>query len=382
MDKKIKLAVIGGMDGSGKTTAIYSLSKQLTAIGKKVWVVTNGQDSDFFDANSLASAGFPVVDEAGGCFCCHFEEFAKKMSALNKTQMPDIVLAEPLGSCADFISAIYQPMQMNLASKFSLAPICVVVDPKRANVLMMNETMGGFEDEADCLFAKQADEADVIILNKTDLYEEQELESIEKFLSKRFKGAVIAKVSAKSGENLACLLPILLGSEATDKPIKELDFSVYGLAEDFLSWFSGTAFVSSSAGGDDFKPFISDFIKAVRKEMVALDKEVAHLKVYLISKTDYLRAGVTLEDDEPKFSNETFSTGETASFVVNARINIEPEVLEPLVQQAFEETTIKHSLTYTGYKADFFKPSKPDPTARLRAQGIDIKCACCAGAAD
>ena len=373
--KKIKLAVIGGFLGAGKTTMILSLAKKLLDEKKTVGIVTNDQGSNLVDTNFLKSAGFPVMEVAGGCFCCNFDEFTRKVNTLAREKLPDIILAEPVGSCTDLVATIFRPFQLKRANEFSLAPLCVVVDPKRVRRLMMSESGPGFQSEINYLFAKQVEEADVIIVNRTDQYEQAEIDRISSYLKQRFKGAIITHASAKTGENVASLLPVLLGAEATDKPLMELDYEAYGLAEDFLGWFNGTANLSAQTN-IDHSPFISFFMQQIRDDVARLGSEIAHLKVYLISSGGFVKASITSVEDEPDFSIQNMGAAKSASFVINARINISPEVLEPIVWKAFTDATHKHGIAHTDYKADCFKPGRPDASARNRATGEDVCCCC------
>lgn len=136
---KIKLAVIGGFLGAGKTTVILGLAKKLIEQGKKVGIVTNDQGSNLVDTNFLKAGGFPVLEVAGGCFCCNFGEFTEKVNTLARTELPDIILAEPVGSCTDLVATIFRPFQLKRANEFSLSPLCVIVDPKRVKRLMLGE---------------------------------------------------------------------------------------------------------------------------------------------------------------------------------------------------------------------------------------------------
>lgn len=373
--KKIKLAVIGGFLGAGKTTIILNLAKKLIGEGKSIGIVTNDQGRDLVDTNFLKSAGFPVMEVAGGCFCCNFDEFTNKVNTLAKEQMPDIILAEPVGSCTDLVATIFRPFQLKQANSFSLSPLCVVVDPKRVRRLMMSEGNAGFQNEINYLFTKQVEEADVIVINKIDRYDAADIEQVAKFLGEKFKGAVITKVSAKNSENLSGILPVILGEEAQDKPMMNLDYDAYGLAEDFLGWFNGTATISSDKELD-YKPFIDDFMLKIRNDIKKQQKEIAHLKVYMITSGGFIKASVTSVEEETDFSVDNLTKAASASFVINARINIKPEVLDPIIEQAFKNAIEKYNLQYTDYKTDCFKPGRPDPKARDRAEGKKASCSC------
>ena len=154
--KKPRLIVVGGFLGAGKTTCILKLSKRLINEGKKIGIVTNDQGSSLVDTNFLASEGLDVLEVTGGCFCCNFDEFAMKVERLAEEGLPDVILAEPVGSCTDLVATIFKPLQFDNARKFDLSPLSVVVDPKRVKKLMMDKGRSLFPDEINYLFHKIA----------------------------------------------------------------------------------------------------------------------------------------------------------------------------------------------------------------------------------
>ena len=146
--RQIKLIIIGGFLGSGKTTFILSIAKKLLSENKKVGIVTNDQGSQLVDTNFLAKSGLPVLEVSGGCFCCNFDDFSDRINRMAENEMPDI--------------------KLNYADKFSLSPLSIIVDPKRAKKLMNSAGDADFPDEINYLFAKQLEEAVILFLNKLD----------------------------------------------------------------------------------------------------------------------------------------------------------------------------------------------------------------------
>ncbi len=80
---------------------------------------------------------------------------------------PDIILAEAVGSCTDLAATVYEPLQRFHASEFVLAPLSVFVEPDRIREMLGSASQ--FEESVRYLFEKQLEEAELIILNKTDL---------------------------------------------------------------------------------------------------------------------------------------------------------------------------------------------------------------------
>ena len=101
--KTIRFLMIGGFLGAGKTTAIAKLAAHYVDQGKTVALVTNDQAYDLVDTHTLRSKGFQVGEVPGACFCCNFDELVETVDSLSKENVPDIVIAEPVGSCTDLV---------------------------------------------------------------------------------------------------------------------------------------------------------------------------------------------------------------------------------------------------------------------------------------
>src|SRR5882757_7621178 len=99
--KRLRFVMVGGFLGAGKTTTLARLARYYSGRGQKVGLVTNDQAQDLVDTQSLRSQGFPVEEIAGACFCCRFDDLVVKVSQLESDERPDIILAEPVGSCTD-----------------------------------------------------------------------------------------------------------------------------------------------------------------------------------------------------------------------------------------------------------------------------------------
>lgn len=371
MEKKVKLAVIGGFLGAGKTTTILSLAKLLIAQGKKIGIVTNDQGSSLVDTAYLKEHGLPVLEVAGGCFCCNFDEFTKTVNKLAADELPDIILAEPVGSCTDLVATIFRPFQLRRAAEFSMSPLVSVIDPRRGLKLMAGG--GGFQNEINYLFKKQLEEADIILVNKTDKYEKSEIAELEDYLKREFPAAV-RSVSAKDEKTLLPLLPVLLGEEAQAGEIMELDYDTYALAEDLLGWYNGNCSLDGQA---DIKVFTQSFFDGARRFVKEKDRDIAHLKAHIITSGGHMKASLTSVEDDTEFDEASFKYAGSASMVINARVNIGPEELGPALTESLYSAARQCGIEISGYRYDCFKPGRPSEAARERMHSDEVYCCCC-----
>src|SRR6478672_3861461 len=96
---RLHFVMVGGFLGAGKTTTLTRLARFYAGCGQRVGLVTNDQAQDLVDTTSLRSQGFAVEEVPGACFCCKFDDLVGTVGRLEASQRPDVILAEPVGSC-------------------------------------------------------------------------------------------------------------------------------------------------------------------------------------------------------------------------------------------------------------------------------------------
>ncbi|MBZ9685996.1 hypothetical protein G9F72_006560 [Clostridium estertheticum] len=358
-----ELIVVGGFLGAGKTTSILSIAKYLISSGKKVGIVTNDQGSDLVDTNFLKASGMTVLEVTGGCFCCNFEEFINKVQTLAENEMPDVILAEPVGSCTDLISTIFKPIELKYMTKVILRPLSVVVDPKRIKRLLIEEN-SGFHSEINYLFRKQLEEADIIVLNKIDSLVQEEIKKITDFIKIKFKSADIVCVSAKNNLNIDGWINTIYDVNATKARTLDIDYTMYGDAEARLGWLNLTASLVADENVNISK-LIEKVMIELKDEFIKNSFEIAHLKIYGVSEDDWCKASITTIHEELDFSKKAEKTSSRWNVIINARIDAKPEVLKSSLEKIFFRAVETENMKSVELSMECFKPGKPNPTYRM-----------------
>jgi G3E family GTPase len=85
---------------------------------------------------------------------------------------PDVFIAEPVGSCTDLVATVMYPLRRLCADSFTVAPVSVLVDPIRAARVLGLEKGGSFSEKVLYIYLKQLEEADLVIISKSDLLSE------------------------------------------------------------------------------------------------------------------------------------------------------------------------------------------------------------------
>jgi G3E family GTPase len=357
--------MVGGFLGAGKTTAMLRLAEHLTSRGRRVGLITNDQSTGLVDTSIVASKGFPVQEITGGCFCCRFNSLTDAADQLARDSRPDVFLAEPVGSCTDLRATVQYPLRRMYGENYRVAPLSVLVDPKRAARVLGLESGPGFSAKVLYVYEKQLEEADIIVINKRDLLNDAQREALERALRERFPSAEVVTVSARTGENLDDWFGRLSGSLAS-RPAMDVDYDVYADGEALLGWLNATVELSSAAPFDG-NAFLQRLADAVRDWMEAAGIEIAHFKMTLAPETGDDLGVLNLvrtdgRPDTPYRLAEDISGGE---LILNLRAEGDPEDLKASVIAALEKVARDLRITTTTTHIEHFRPGRPRPTHRM-----------------
>ena len=91
----MRVQLIGGFLGAGKTTLIRVLARHLRARGESVAVITNDQGQALVDTHLGSIEAPDGAESTGGCFCCRFDDL---MAQWNEQRAK---LDEMLGAALD-----------------------------------------------------------------------------------------------------------------------------------------------------------------------------------------------------------------------------------------------------------------------------------------
>ncbi len=367
---KARYIMIGGFLGAGKTTSIQRFAEHLDARGLKVGLITNDQGAGLVDSALARSKNFPVEEISGGCFCCRFNSLVDAATNLTHETRPDVFLAEPVGSCTDLVATVSLPLQKIYGDAYRVAPLCVLVDPIRALRVLGLEEGKRFSENVRYIYLKQLEEAEVIVINKTDLVDAAQLELLRGALKKNFPEAKIEEVSARNGEHLEDWFARMLEEEMDVSRFMEVDYARYGEGEALLGWLNCTLEVAEPDGGEfDGNALVSDLAVALRDRMAAQSVEVAHLKMTLNPVGEpYEVAAVNLvrTDQSPELSHRLVDPIDEGELLVNMRCEADPDILDAATREAFISVIEERfSLSCEETHREHFRPGQPNPTHRM-----------------
>jgi G3E family GTPase len=365
---KVKMVGLGGFLGSGKTTLAIELGKKMvTDLGKKVAIVTNDQGERLVDTNLVHDYGFAVTEVVGGCLCCKFKDFMAHAQEIVRDVKPDVILAESVGSCTDFLATVYGPIRLYYDREFELAPFLVMVD---ATAILEHfnklDTLSSPSTPLGSLYTWQVKDGDILAINKVDLASKDELQRIKALLMELNKDAEIVEISAKTGQNVDKLLEMLIEGEHQPRATitKEVNYDTYATAEAELGWFNGVYRIYS---GEPLEvdALIKELLTEINRRVRENKGVVAHAKTRFSTKQGWAKASLVISDDSVDIVGETPPPSKEIDVILNIRASVDPDVLTNIAKTSLEAITSRHDAQYGDWSSTSFKPGYPKPYYRL-----------------
>ena len=357
----VRFVMVGGFHGAGKTTTIARLARLHIAQGRRVGIVTNDQAADLVDTLSLRAQGFEVGEVAGACFCCHFNELTDTVGRMAERERPDVVLAEPVGSCTDLAATVLQPLLGLYGGRFSVAPYAAICKPSHGLRILRGE--GGFAPSAAYIFKKQLEEADLVLLNRADELSAADAAELADRVGALCPGTPLLRVSAKTGLGFEALFEFLEQDGDFGRKLLDIDYDLYAAGEAELGWLNLSARATAAA------PFALDrlllgVIEHLRASLDAVGAETAHLKAIGLHEGYYGVANLVSRGTPAELSLPSRQTMRQAEVVVNARVALAPEILDRLVRAALAAAAAECGAALEVAQAQSFRPGRPTPTHR------------------
>ena len=307
---KARYIMIGGFLGAGKTTAVGQLARHLTAHGQRVGLITNDQGRNLVDTAMLRSQGFSTEEIPGGCFCCRFNSLVDAAQRLTEASRPDVYI-----------------------------------------------------------YRKQIEEADLLVISKSDLVDSKRLEALREAIARDYPGKDILDVSLREGRNVDPWFARITSGEQVARSAMTIDYTLYADGEALLGWLNCTVQVSAQPPMDADR-FLQELAASIQGRLRAKNYEVAHLKMTLSPDANLAGevAAVSLvrSDFVPELSLHLEAPVESGQLILNLRAEAAPDALGTAVREALLELTGRYPGVQTRLDhLEHFRPGKPTPTHRI-----------------
>ena len=183
--------ILGGFLGSGKTTLLMKLASMYTKRGEKTALLVNESGEIGVDGATLKADGYDAIELPNGCICCSLSgTLQSALRNIEKDIDPDVIIVEPTGLALPHkVKELVRVSMIDADETFIIG----VADVQRFDDLIRKKEE---------FFTMQMSHADFVLINKSDLAKEGQIEEITSWIKKKFPGKPVISISAKTEENL------------------------------------------------------------------------------------------------------------------------------------------------------------------------------------
>ena len=355
----MKIILVGGFLGSGKTTAIQQAGEALLKAGKTVGVVSIDQGSQLVDTTFMIANGLPTNEVTNGCFCCQFEELDNRIQSILLHNNPDVLFAESVGSCTDLIATVVKPMQ-KLHPELDVT-VCIFAD-----ALVFPQMIRGselFVNGVQYIYRKQMEEADLLVLSKTDLLTAEQLNEVLYLIQTRYPDKKVLFQNSLDPEQIRRWLQTINGLPGVARTSLLIDYDLYAAGEADLAWFDGEVIITSE--NRNAVKEAQQLIEVIHEEITSRKLSIGHLK-FLLDHEDGQEKISIVSNTDPcfNFSNKGPDRAK-ARLLINARVQTTAKILQQIMTEAFDNIQLQQKCTVTKGNLAAFQPGYPRPTYRI-----------------
>jgi Ni2+-binding GTPase involved in maturation of urease and hydrogenase len=362
MIKPMKIHLVSGFLGSGKTTAIISASKALMAQGLKVGVITNDQGKYLVDTHFMRLNDIPAVEVNGGCFCCNYGDFNKSLKQITQEIKPDVVFAESVGSCADIVATVVKPlMEFKTAHKEDTS-LSTFTDARLLNAYLTGEELP-FQENVIYIFEQQIQEAGVLIINKMDLLAANSLDQLIKLAQKRYLNKKIMPLHSLTPDGVQPWLNTLSAPVQYPQVPLSINYQMYGMGEHELAWYDAQLKVESR--NQSAVAWVQNFLGLVDRKIAQAGIPIGHLKFLISDGEKHQKLSIVSRDSDPALVvDQPEKWGSEIDLTINARLECSSEKIQEVFTSCLKQPT-SVDVKVTKVAEDSFHPGFPEPTYRF-----------------
>ena len=352
-----------GILGSGKTTAIIEAAKYLSHTKKKVGVITNDQGTQQVDSLFIKSRDITSEEVSGGCFCCNYEDLEESIQNLIVNNDPDIIFAESVGSCTDLAATVINPLLSFNADKYEIV-LSVFTDARLLIQFLKNEK-GIFYDNVNYIYKKQLEEADIIVINKIDLLNDEQLALAKELIAAEYGDKIIHYQNSLSGESVVQWIQLITDNfhNQSLRSTPEINYDMYGAGEAELAWLDEEIGIVTKDKSAVAAAYL--LINKIYTKLTERGYSIGHLKFLMDDgKTQRKISFNSIAVDTDTCAFNDIKT-DRVILLINARVQVSPGILQQVVSDAIIETEYLASCKIIENNLSVFKPGYPKPTRRI-----------------
>jgi G3E family GTPase len=359
----MKIHLVGGFLGSGKTTAIANSCKILSDRGITTSVITNDQGDYLVDSRFVQHSDIPYAEVTGGCFCCNYNQLDTQITTLKNNFNPSAIFAEFVGSCTDLVATVLKPLLEYRGAVNEQVTFSSFVD---AQLFLMYQqgTDLPFSLETKYIWEKQIEEAEILVINKTDLLSKDELDKLEVLTNHLYPLKQLLFQNSLDNDSLNKWIDII--NKQPENQIHstiDIDYDKYGKGEANLAWLDEEIEIISS--DNRAVEFTYNFIRQITDDIVQKGLTIGHLKYFLSFNNQSLKLSHTTISDKSFQEPLVYEKSVSVDLLVNARIQTSPDELRKILFENLKKLKSHDGVQVNEKFLSYFQPGFPNPTHRL-----------------
>ncbi|MES1197677.1 MAG: GTP-binding protein, partial [Chitinophagaceae bacterium] len=332
----MKIHLLSGFLGSGKTTAMHHASRALLQQGIRTGVITNDQGIKLVDGDFFKHLNIPGRQVVNGCFCCNYNQLDANIRLLIETNKTKIIFAESVGSCTDIVATVLKPL---LHFRPSWQVTFSVFADVRLLQMILNASTDKFDETVNYIYLKQLEEAGIIVINKIDLINKEQLSEVKKFMEEKYGNKILLYQNSLDEDSIRQWLRTLDNYQsAPTLQSLNIDYDTYAAGEAKLAWLDQELEIYSA--GNNALQQAEDLINNIYKKINENEYAIGHLK-FLINGSIKISFTSNFQLD----ASIKIEPATSVALLINIRIQTEPEIITELIAEAIQEIEIRSGST-------------------------------------
>ncbi|MBP3866878.1 MAG: GTPase (G3E family) [Eggerthellaceae bacterium] len=348
-----KYMIVSGFLGSGKTTTMIAMARNINKRlqeagqpGHSAIIANDLGAKNLVDADYTRTADVAINEITGDCICYVTEDLVSHIDRL-ANDGANIVISDIPGCGVGALNHVYVTLTEDYPGKYDLLPLVCLVDPIRLRMVLPEKADIHLPEEMRFVLNAQLAEADVIVLNKCDLIDEEERESDLAFIRAAYPDTPVMAMSARTGEGVDEVVDYVLAHQAPAE-WRDLgtDSEEFDSAEAQMCWYNRRFFAEERNGKNiDFNEVIEDFMEAIREGLIEARRNVPHLKLFAAGEgDDFVKCSIVGIDYDLEFERKLDHEYSGIAIVVNARAVCESETFGDIAEDAMDAIKSKYNL--------------------------------------
>lgn len=350
----MKIHLLSGFLGSGKTTAIFRAAQHLIQTDQKVGIIVNDQGGILVDHALFKGHHLPSKQVINGCFCCNYQDLEDNIQALLEEHQVEVIFAESVGSCTDLVATVLKPLLKY--HPHTVLSLSTFVDVRLLRLILSGAKLD-FDESVLYIFNKQIEEAEVMVLNKIDLLSAEELAEVKLQVQKNYPNKTILFQNSFETSSLQNWLETLCRKDLVYSlaPL-EIDYDLYAEGEARLAWLDQSMEILGINAQQGAKYLMEEIYQQTQSQ----GYPIGHLK-FLVDGINK----ISFTAQSSVSYNPPATPQSSVHLLLNIRVQSSPEAILQLINEACKNIENQYNYKINMHSQSAFQPGYPQPFYRM-----------------